>query len=408
MRTRFAIGSFLAFTLLTACASTPETPAQNPKRNHWESKKGDCENVLSVPYGYDLSKVTYCTRVWEMHRYVDDLPLKVRSMYAVAFSRVSYDAADPYDRAIADAALMRLCIPRHPRNPDGTIREEIPDKLDCDGNFSDLKIAVDDPYMRMKGTVPVEEIPAADAANAESLYKKAVAERKKNARKAINLYREALRANPYHVNARYDLAAVLVAEGNTNGALRELEELYKLRDPEAEMNISKARTDESFANIRDELRFKLMTGYVRINLVNCARDLGIQHVASIKSKLESKHLPVTTVSKSETIEGKPKILYREGFDAYAEQVRDAMGISKISVLVNKDPGEDDILILWGQKEAVENYGVGQNAPVVHNKNNRAQGSDNMLKDVTDTVNQNKQSVDKLHNTVKSINQSIKP
>ena len=61
-------------------------------------------------------------------------------MYAVAFSKVSYLAPDPYDRAIADAALARICIPRHPLGNNGEIIEQIPDKDDCVSKLSDLSI----------------------------------------------------------------------------------------------------------------------------------------------------------------------------------------------------------------------------------------------------------------------------
>ena len=393
-----------ALAILGACA-TDDTGPKDTTMDYWSKKKGDCEEVLKSPHAYDLSQITRCTKMWEMYRYVDNIPLKDRSMYAVAFSTVSHKAPDAYDRAIADAALTRLCIPRHPLDGSGQVREEIPDSLQCN-TVSDLSIggkavASSNPYQRMKATVEVSDVSDKEMSRAATVYKKGSTQRQKeNLGKAINFYREALEIYPNYVAAKYDLACALAVSGDERGALRELEELNTWNDAEAQQRIVKARSDSDFESIRDNPNFKLITGYVRVVIVNGASAIGEEHVASMKKRLESKNIPVAQVGKSSGVVLSPQIMYREGFEDYAYKIRDVLGNSKMAVTLDRRKGGmDDVLVLWGQPEAAA-IGAGQNAPVVQGQ--RAQGSENKLDDLADSVDNMKKSVDHTRDVGKSL------
>lgn len=349
-----------------------------------------------MPYAYSLSQITHCTKVWETYRYVDDIPTKVRSMYAVAFSEVSHKSPDVYDRAVADAALARICIPRHPLGSNGQVREEIPDQLNCsrvsDTNIGGTAIATSNPFARTKSTVPVQSVSSKNMAAASSAYKRGVAQHKKRAYgSAIKFYREALDANPFFVAAKYDMACAYSLLGDERGALRELEELYTWNDPETDQRLTKARTDTDFDNIRDNPNFKLLTGYVRVVILNGAGTIGDATVAALKTKLEGRNIPVANTGKSNRPELVPQIWYREGFEEYAYKIKDLIGSSKIAVSVNRDRDSlDDVLLVWGQPEAAQ-LGAGQSAPVV--QGTRAKGSENKLDDLVKSVEDTKGSID---------------
>ena len=381
--------------LFMGCAS--DGGPKDTTMNYWDKKKGNCDEVLSMPHAYQLSQISYCTKMWETYRYVDNIPIKERSMYAVAFSTVSYNSPDPYDRGVADAALARICIPRHPRDSSGQIREEIPDSLQCDSNVKDINIsgqaiASSNPYARIKRSVRIKEVADKDTKAANAAYKRATEQRKKKSLgKAIDLYREALSNDPYHVSAKYDLACALAVSGNDTESLRHLEELYTWDDSEAEQRIVKARTDEDFESIRDNPNFKLITGYVRVALINGASSIGEPTVAEMKKKLESKNIPVAEVGKSHRVELQPQIWYREGFDGYAYKIKEILGKNKMLVQAMKNTdSNNDILIVWGQPEATA-IGAGQSKPVV--QGTRAKGSDNKLDDLVKEVEGTKNSVD---------------
>ena len=402
--------------LCASCATENKTPASSVKNTYWDTKKENCDNVLVMPMTYHLREVVRCTRLWEMYRYVEGLSIEERSRYAVAFSRVSYEATDPYDRSVADAALTRLCIPRHPRNANGEIREEIPSELNCSMQVGDIDLAISggvdmclsEPWLCRKRTVRVEEVSAKEAQVANGLYKKAMsARKKKDLGQAIKLYKEALRANPYHVGAKYDLACALAVDGMENAAIAQLEELYTWDDDEAEHRFVKARTDEDFISIRDtNIKFKKMTGYVKITLLNCACDKGLEHVQNIKQQLENRHFAVSGVSKcSGLAQLKPAIYYQDGFEETANQISKAISSEASNIEVKKDPTDrgSDVIVMWGQKEAYT-CNPGGTDPVIHNQDGRAKEKTlgDSVNDTADGINKNKQSVDKFNNSVNSL------
>ncbi len=391
---------------LTACAadeSTSSSKVSNP--NYWDKKKGDCDAVLTMPHAYTLAQITQCTKLWEMYRYVDDIQLKERSMYAVAFSQVSHTARDAYDRAIADAALARICIPRHPIDSEGNIRESIPDSLDCrsipGGVPGGVSMASSNPFLRIKSTVPVEEPTPSESKTASAAYKKAIKTRKTSASRAIPQYREVLDSYPFHVGAKYDLACALAVTGDERGALKELEELYSWDDAEAELKLEKARTDEDFESIRDNPNFKLLTGYVSIAIINGAGAVGEPTIAAMKKKLESKNYAIATMGKSSRPELVPVIWYREGFEDYANKIKDVLGQRKTAVKLLTKPtaNNNDVVVVWGQPEA-SNLGVAQSAPVVQGK--RATGSDSKINDLLDGVDEATSTVDRANSAADKV------
>ncbi len=398
---RILLASAAAVFLIAGCASN--SGPKDSTMNYWDKKKGDCEDVLKSPHAYDLSRVAYCTKMWETYRYVDKISTKDRSRYAVAFSMVSYNSSDPYDRGIADAALTRVCIPRHPMDADGQIREEIPETLDCNTQMTDISIAGQavasaNRFEPRKRTVQVGEVSDAEFKASNVAYKKATEQRKKKAYgKAVTLYKEALVHNPYNVSAKYNLACVLSLQDDEQAALYQLEELYTWDDYEAERRLEEARTSSDFDNIRDNPNFKLMTGYVRVAMINGARNIGAPMIATMKKKLEARSIPIAEVGRSTRVEMQPQIWYRDGFEDYAQKIKDVIGIQKISVkamknsdLRDNDSG-NDVLVVWGQPEASINDTVGQKPPVVQGK--PVQGSSNKLDDVLQEAEQQKQTTD---------------
>ena len=404
--------------LSASCASENKTPKSSIKLTYWDTKKENCDSVLLMPMTYDLQQVVRCTRLWEMYRYVEGLSIKERSRYAMAFSRVSYEATNPYDRSVADAALTRLCIPKHPRDANGEIHEEIPSELNCAMQVGDIELAISkgvepclaEPWLCKKRTVMVEEVSAKEAQVANGLYKKAMtARKKKDLGQAIKLYKEALRANPFHVGAKYDLACALAVDGMEDAAIDQLKELYTWDDDEAEHRFVKARTDEDFISIRDtNTQFKKMTGYVKITLLNCACDVGVEHVQNLKQKLESRHFTVSEVAKCHgDAQLKPAIYYHDGFEDTANQIFKAISNEAGNIEVKKDPSESasDIVVMWGQKEAYV-CNRGGSDPIVHNKDGRAKEKSltDSVNETSDSINKGKQSADKFNNSVNSLAQ----
>lgn len=396
----------LAALLVAACAADETKPTTSADINYWDKKKGDCDTVLSMPHAYPVSQIAYCTKMWEMYRVVDDIPLEMRSMYAVAFSTVSYSATDKYDQDIANAALSRICVPRHPMGQDGKVREIMPDKIECEqmntNSIGGTAIASGNPFERIKGSIKIQEVSEKQQRSSNAAYKTATKSRsKKRLGQAIKEYEEALQDNPFNVAAKYDLACAQAVTGDDRAALKSLEELYTWDDPVAEQRLVKARTDEDFTTIRDNPNFKLLTGYVRVIIVNGAGAIGEPTVTNIKDKLETHRFTIAEVAKSTAPEYAPQVWYRLGFDSQAEKIKEVLGIQKLKLSPIKDPdSKNDIIVVWGQPEASQ-IGAGQSAPVVQGK--RAQGSENKLQDLVDSVDKTQQNVDNIQKTGEKLN-----
>lgn len=390
-----------------SCASDESSTSTKVASNDsaWNSKKGNCENILRNKNS-NLNAVISCTKTWETYRDVTNITLSERSMYAVAFSRVSYLAPNDYDRAVADAALARICIPRHPINDNDEIIESQPESLDCNAQVSDISISGrglgSNRLIDLRRQTSIIEPSNADAVNSEKLRKEGDKYKKKgNYTNAISSYRKALQANPYNVRAKYNLAATYSLDMNEKSSLMELQDLYSWDDDDAEDSVSSAATDDDFYNVRDNPNFKLMTGYMRIVIMNGAKDFGKPKVAEWKEKLTKNNIAVSAMSSSTNAIIAPQIWYREGFDAYALRIRNVLGLPKNTpVQVNRDKKSDaDILVVWGQPEAAT-VAKGQTAPVVQGK--RAVGSGNKLDELTNSVEETKTSISNAKDTGESL------
>lgn len=395
----------LMLAIMTSC-SVQDDKSSATGADLWEKHKGNCDDILKSSHAYSVSQLTHCTKMWEMYRYVDSLDIKERSMYAKAFSKVSHLAENSYDRSVADAALTRICIPRHPISPSGEIMEEIPDKLDCavqTGNgISGTAIASTNPFASIKGTVRVREVSDKDAAKSQSIYKKATSERRKNSMgKAIKLYQEALEINPFNVAAKYDLACALSVVNNVKGALKELEELYTWDDYEAEQRLTKARMDSDFDTIRNNPNFKLMTGYVQIAVVNGAGESGQIQAEQIKQKLEKKNFPVSSLNTGHRRESVPVIWYRPGFEDYANQIKSILGFSQMAVSqIVKPTSDDDILVVWGDRNATADDI--QLDPVIQSDSSGQGKSGNILKNANDMVSDTNKNINDTKSSVDNV------
>lgn len=390
-----------AVIAISACAATEDKKPLSTT-DYWNNHKGNCDQVLMTPHGYTLSEVANCTKLWETYRYVNELDLGTRSKYAVAFSMVSHKTDDVYDRAIADTALARICIPRHPMSSNGEIREEIPTTLSCDTKISEISFSRSQSasgkqlsaLATSRRSIPIQDVsPASEKASA-SAYKKASEQRKKQSMgRAISYYKDALESNPFNVSAKYDLACVLALEGDEDGAIAQLTDLYKWDDEEAQIRLSKAGFDDDFVSIRDNMTFKQLTGYVRVSIFNGAGNLGLSDVESIKKKLERKKIPIAETKMNDTIELSPKIIYREGYEDYADKIRSILKLKNMKIVAMKERDQindaNDIRVVWGDPKAREING--QDSPIVTGE--RAQGSDDIINDIANKIESGKKQAD---------------
>ena len=411
MRKEIVWGSFaLILVLVTglACGPVEEPVAVGPPEvNYWEQRKGDCEQVLMAPQAYEVDRVTHCMKLWETYRSVGDLSLSMRSMYAIAFSMSWYSSEDQsnlYEKQIAEAALGRLCVPRHPM-VNGQIQEKVPTKLVCNsaavgdtgGPQADtVAMSTVNPEVErladLRSSVPVKSVSDRSYKKAKALNKKGLRQHNKKAfGKAVDFYEQALSQHPYYVTAQYNLVCALALMGDDEGAMDALETLYSWDDSEVEARLIKAREDADLTALRDYTRFKQLTGYFRLTLANGAGDYGLESVARVKGELEARRFAIHQLVNTKKPVLAPQIWYKPEFENYVEKFKVILSARKITTHVIDYDTLEDVIIVWGQPEAANLYGQGVNAPVVQGV--RAVDDSNGLEDFTNAVTETQGQVE---------------
>ena len=393
----------LSLVALMALACVPvdeQVETGPPEINYWEQRKGNCEAILTSPQAYQIPEVTDCMKIWETYRPVGDLSVDMRSMYAVGFSLAWYKAKDDYDRLVAEAALGRLCVPRHPMGEDGKIKEEVPQVLNCSVGSTAERAPQEGEAKAGTVTAPVDTVAdtrgtvRVEAAN-EKRYKKAQSANKKGLKsasnkaygKAVDSYEEALQIYPFYVTAKYNLVCALAAMGDDEGALQNLEELYTWDDSEVSAKLIKARSDEDLVALRDNQKFKQLTGYFRLTIANGAGDFGLEHIQRISTELTNRRYAIHSMQNDKKPRMHPYIFYKPGFESYAAEFKTILGAPKIELVKIDWDTLDDMIIMWGQQEASQLYGTdGQAAPLVQGTRAEEKGGglDDMTKALKDT------------------------
>lgn len=380
----------LAFTLLAVAASLTACAADSQKRrtiedtdyrvDYWEMNKENCEDVLRDPYAFDLPRVLQCTQLWETYREVSGLSTDVRSMYAVGFSRL-YHESKGYAQIVAKAALNRVCVPAHPLAMNGKVLEKVPQILDCgDGSpFVNRGQQPVSPEQKVKTAINNKIAPEVEAAVKLSKrkglldIKSAKSVSKGQQQRASLLYgeckiqygggayavairkcEEALKVNPYYIDAKYLLAHLYTAIGENETALTHLSELYMWSSPQVTHQLKVARHDPGLKNLRDDLRFKVMTGYRRTTVVNGAGDADLANIERIVLELVAKEYdlgepPTLRVGNDKHIRLYPTIYYRPIFQEEAKLLKVIVGSEQTRMATITWESRDDFVIAWGSQ-----------------------------------------------------------
>ncbi len=419
--------AFLAVVMVgiaTLAACEPEEPAAvGPQKvNYWEQRKGSCEQVLSAPHAYELSDLTRCMKIWETYRSITDLSVDMRSMYAVGFSLVWYKTTDDYDKQIAEAALARLCIPRHPMGGNGKIREEVPTQLKCgdaqvagsgtigphdpDATVDDSAIIEQQSIADLRGSVHAPKANPKRMKKAKGFNKKGVRAASKKAHgSAIDHFEQALKLYPHYALAQYNMVCAFAQMGDDESALEELEKLYTWDDPQVSAQLIKARSDEDLLPLHDYMKFKQLTGYFRLTIANAAGEYGMSTIQRLNQELTTRRYAIYQVVENKEPRMVPEIWYKPGFEAYAEEFKLILGVRKVKLIEIDWETLDDMIIMWGMPEAAQLFaGDAGAAPIV--QGTRAQEDAGGLDALTGAVQDTQGSVEGAVDTGKGVGDAV--
>jgi len=201
------------------------------------------------------------------------------------------------------------------------------------------------------------------------------------------------------------MACAYALLGDPESALMHLEELYTWDDPQVNHQLIKARSDKDLYSLRDNPRFKQLTGYLRIVVANGAGEMGVPHIERIVKELEARRYTIAETANDNQVRLNPVIFYRPGFKQYAEEFKTIIGAPRVQMgTINWDT-LNDIIIIWGQKEAAniaaENV---QNAPIV--QGTRAEEDKDALGEITGAVEDTKGAAEDLQKTGEGVGEVV--
>ncbi|MDX9722037.1 MAG: hypothetical protein RBU37_14925 [Myxococcota bacterium] len=160
-----------------------------------------------------------------------------------------------------------------------------------------------------------------------------------------------------------ELASVYARLGEQERAIAVLESMQETSDGQLQLN--SAARDERLESLRALPRFRELTGFFSLRLINAAGEAALLNCHRIATELTNKGYPhVDLVPTMQPLRLRPSIELKPQFRdrlVELEQVLETPGI-EVSELDESSP--DDIIVYWGQADALALYGQQLSSPSV--------------------------------------------
>lgn len=321
----------LGMVALALAATAWAAPAV--AQSSWEINRGNCNEVLSNPTTYSLSDVRGCVQRWEAYGSADAISDQEAQAYARGFSRL-YHQGNSSDQNMARSALTRLGL-------DVIAREQVvPDERMAEFLARDRS--------------PIRTEPASERARQRAR------DRNRDGMQAYNRgdyeaaadeFVSALEADPYFDLAKYNLICQLALLGRTDDAIEHLDELSRWDSPEVAERMSRALVDEDLISLRDDPRFRIITGQARVQLLNGGGDAQAARIQEIHDALVGQGLDIASYGYDRWPRARPMVWYRTGFEDVANQIQGVLASDQTRSRPLDWPSEYDVVVVWGAVDA---------------------------------------------------------
>lgn len=296
----------------------------------WDANKGNCDDALQQPQDFQLSRVRTCVQIWETYRDVGNLSMDQRARYARGFSRLYYQGSAA-DRSLAQGALSRMGM--------DVLQEG--DFLADDGP---------DPSQWQRDTTPIHVGDSSRRAQrrANSLNSDGLdAYNGGDYAGATRLFEQALQEDPWHVLAKYNLACNYSLLGRYDEAVRHLNELSRWDIPQSDERMARARVDEDFIPMRDDYRFRLITGYTRAQVLNGAGEGGLEAVAAVRQAFLDAEVDVSSYGYDAHTRVRPLVYYRPGYESTARMAESVLAHEETELRRIDWRSDFDVIVVYG-------------------------------------------------------------
>lgn len=325
----------------------------NPHRaeaiTSWDNDAEPCLRSFVHPKKVKLERLVYCMRVWATFRTPSTIPAKERNLAIPAFQRVYVEGTgqEQYDSRLVLQSLGAP-IPKLTRKARGASGKE-----GRRGSASRKK------FEPMSCSRSENQSAERSYKNGNKSYKK---KRYQNARES---YETAVARCDAHVAATYKLAATCSILGMKDDALEYLQRLNDMGTGESIDKLHDARVDPNFASLREDSSFKLITGYVRVKVLNSIGEFGEEEVERIGKLLTRLRHPVAATGSDKYRRKRPFIWYNhlQSSRVQAMLFKDVVDHPDTRTKPINWDSEFDVIISWGVEIVKDQYGDSRPTPV---------------------------------------------
>lgn len=298
--------------------------------NVWKGRQAECIAAFGAADKSDQAKLMSCADDFASDAVIEQLPPADKGAIEKGL-RWLYDNGSDKGAKVARLALQRLGVnlPLRPSKGGGAVKAEAAERAKYDP----------------------PEAKKADAEAAEKLYKDGVALlKKKKWKEAVAVLLKGLEKNPRSEKILYNLGC---GEANMPGDYKPLwTHLQYLADLGSDYSgelLVKARSDEDFEPVREEIEFKRLTGYLRAQIVNTVDDVGEPGVANIFKLFEKLgHRKPDKKDDDKTPLPAPIVQFKPHAKAQTAVIAELLGDpdTKLEPITE---GKYDLVIRWGTK-----------------------------------------------------------
>jgi len=312
----------------------------------------------------------------------------VPSMCSVGVRRDLLDSQG-LAKTIALAALQLACNPPQPIGINGQVNGIVPSELDCGGgtpfnsmveprspeqqvlqqrrelitNSPEVKAATR--LLKRRGIIDPPSISRPRRVESARLFQEGLGHYGGQAYAvSAKKFKQSLKQNPFFVPSKYFLAKSYALLGEREAALQTLAEMYSWNDTFVSQQLVAARDDNDLKTLRDDVRFKVMTGYRRITLLNGAGDAGAPAVKRIALEFIDKNYQYPTqlrIGADKTLRLYPVIYYRPIFRAQAEEFLVILDNENTRLAEITWDTRDDFIITYGESSVAETFAASEDA-----------------------------------------------
>lgn len=318
-----------AAALLVGLLAAPSVATASDSQ--WTKIEHDCLTLFKHPKKAPEKKLEACADTWAAHSRRQFTSSTEEDTVKKAM-RYLYESGSDVGSSIARGALFRLGV-----------------KLGVRSARKVGAAVVATPVSTRRRYNPPEAT-RADKKSAEKLAKAGVKDLvKKRYKSGTKKLQSAVEKDPRSEFALYNLACGYALQSQMSHSVEELQKLADLGTDQALERLIRARRDGDFAKIRDSQRFKAVTGYMKIQVINTIGDPGEKAIENIETMLNKLGHDRPTVGENEDKRDSPQILFKEHAKAQVPLIAELLNHPRVRLDPMKGKSDYDMVIKWGAK-----------------------------------------------------------